>query len=142
LCTVASKSCGFSANPVPTCSRKTARDIFWVLSGTDVYRMLVGEQGSFAEVPELASRQARAISSHCGPDRLQFEVARCNVIHCGSCDTVYSIPRTPVLPISRCVRSPAVFFEVPLEPVPNAYSQFFVRTEAVDALSHVAPSLN
>jgi hypothetical protein len=47
------------------------------------------------------------------------------------------MPRPPALAISGWVRLPAVFFEVPLEAVPDACFPFFVRTEAVEALPHV-----
>jgi len=49
--------------------------------------------------------------------------------------------RPPALPISRCVPLLAVLFEVPLEAVPDACVQFFVPTEAVEALPHVVPWL-
>jgi len=45
----------------PELTEKTARDIFWMLTGGDAYRMLVRERMVSSEIPRLASGHSGAL---------------------------------------------------------------------------------
>jgi hypothetical protein len=50
----------------PELDHASARDIFWMLTGRDVYRMLVRERVVVSEIRRLAGRLARSIPADSG----------------------------------------------------------------------------